>query len=196
MDDQIRLTYLTRYYYELQGLRTAPLWLFFVLTIPAAPYLNEPIGAAFPLIAVGLMGIFTWLGGRYYRRRFGWLNPAGNNFPKSRVYWSLYWGAGVCAICCIFSSHFFSSRFFELFPILFIIVWINPLFNTENPLVRRTYYALGGIVVAPSALFLLIAHWDGRIIIVIQCIVLLALCLADHLLMMSLCIPPRDNADA
>jgi hypothetical protein len=70
------------------------------------------------------------------------------------------------------------------------------LFNAENPLRRRIYFALAGMVVVFSALFLQIVQWDGRIIIVIQCVVLLALGVADHLLLMSLCTPVREDADA
>jgi hypothetical protein len=70
------------------------------------------------------------------------------------------------------------------------------LFNNENPPLRRIYFALAGAVVVFSALFLQLNHWDGRIIVVIQCLVLLALGIADHLLLMSLCTPPREDADA
>ncbi|MGA7831385.1 MAG: hypothetical protein WCA21_10520 [Terracidiphilus sp.] len=195
MDDQSRLTYLTRYYYELQGIRTAPLWLcglvFQVNIYFDSGYSKGYFRVLFLLTAIGLMGLFMWLAGRYYRHRFGWLNPTWISLPDSRVYWSLYWFVGIWAFYCIFISHF---RGF--FPYVFTIVWISPLFNAENPPVRRIYFGLAGAVVIFSALFLQIAHGDGRIIIAIQCVVLLALGVADHLLLMSLCTPPNENADA
>jgi hypothetical protein len=55
---------------------------------------------------------------------------------------------------------------------------------------------MAGAVVIFFALFLQLNHWDGRIIDVIQCLVLLALGIADHLLLMSLCTPVRGNANA
>jgi hypothetical protein len=193
MDDQRRLTYLTRYYYELQGIRTLPLWIYLVFIQANFNSVNSKGSgqAVFPLIAVGLTGVFMWLAGRYYRHRFGWLSPTWITFPTSRLYWSLYWVVGIWSFYCIFISHF---RGF--FPYAFTIVWTSPLFNAENPLLRRAYFALAGMVVVFSALFLQIVQWDGRIIIVIQCVVLLALGVADHLLLMSLCTPVRENADA
>jgi len=193
MDERARLTYLTRYYYELQGIRTAPFWIYLAViqVNPSSVYSDTNFRDLLRLAAVGLMCVLTWLGGRYYRRRFGWLNPTWITYPTSRVYWGLFLGSVVWAICCIVFSHF---RGF--FPYVFTIVWISPLFNAENLPVRRIYFALAGLVVVSSALFLQTAHWDGRIIIVIQCVVLLALGVADHLLLMSLCTPPLENADA
>lgn len=193
MDQHSRLTYLTRYYYELQGIRTAPFWLYLALiqVNPCSVYSDTSIRDLLRLAAVGLMCVFTWLGGRYYRRRFGWLNPTWIGLPKSQVYWTLFWGSFIWAIYCIVVS-----RFRGYFPYAFTIVWISPLFNAENLPVRRIYFALAGLVVVSSALFLQIARWDGRIIIIIQCVVLLALGTADHLLLMSLCTPPREEADA
>jgi hypothetical protein len=91
MDDRTRLTYLTRHYYELQGIRTLPLWIYFVAIQPGdnPVHLKGPAQAVFPFIAVGLAGLFAWLGGQYFRRRFGWLDSTWI-FPKSRIYWGLY----------------------------------------------------------------------------------------------------------
>jgi hypothetical protein len=192
MDDRTRLTYLTRHYYELQGIRTLPLWIYFVAIQPGdnPVHLKGPAQAVFPFIAVGLAGLFAWLGGQYFRRRFGWLDSTWI-FPKSRIYWGLYLGSFIWAMYCIFFSHFHG-----FFPYAFTIVWISPLFDKENPVLRHAYFALAGLAVFSSAMFLQITHSDGRIIIVIQCVVLLALCIADHLLLMSLCTPPGDGADA
>jgi hypothetical protein len=193
MDDQGRLTYLTRHYYELQGIRTAPMWLAFLAT-QANPNIAHFRGIRYDvaaLMAMGLLFFFSWLAGRYYRRRFGWLDPTWIAFPTSRFYWSLFLGLSIWSFYSIVFLHFRGNL-----PFALTLAWISPLFNNENPPLRRIYFALAGAVVVFSALFLQLNHWDGRIIVVIQCLVLLALGIADHLLLMSLCTPPREDADA
>jgi len=142
-------------------------------------------------VALCFAFVCQWLASRYYRRRFGWLKPTWITLPTSRLYWSLYLGFGVWSFYCIIFSHFHGY-----WPYVYTLVWISPLFNAENPLLRRAYFGLAGLVVVSSALFLQIAHWDGGIIIVIQCLVLLALGVADHLLLMSLCTPPQEESNA
>jgi len=100
---------------------------------------------------------------------------------------------------CLAIWSFFSLIFLGFLgnlPYVLTLVWISPLFNKENLPLRRIYFAVAGAVVVFSALFLQITHRDGRIIVVIQCLVLLALGIADHLLLMSLLAPAREAADA
>lgn len=193
MDDCIRLTYLTRHYYELQGIRTAPMWLCF-LAMQAQPYAVHSHGRwndLFVSLAMCLMIFFSWLAGKYYRSRFGWLNPTWISLPKSRFYWSL--------VLCLATWGIFSIVFLGFLgslPYMLTLVWISPLFNKENLPLRRIYFAVAGAVVVSSALYLQLTHRDGRMIVVIQCLVLLALGVADHLLLMSLLAPAREAADA
>jgi hypothetical protein len=197
-DDSTRLTYLTRYYYELQGIRTAPAWLSILaiqIDTMMPPSCNHGHLAllidTIVLLTIVLMGLFSWLAGRYYRHQFGWLQPTWIIFPKSRLYWSLLLGSVIFA----FYRIIFTSSRGDL-PYIFTLVWISPFFNKENPPIRRMYYALAGAVVVSTALCIQLAHWGNRIIIAIQCVVLLALGLADHLLLMSLRAPVREEADA
>jgi hypothetical protein len=202
MDDQSRLTYLTRHYYELQGIRTAPLLLTFLV------FQTDSLGIAqfagikgifnghllnffVTFLWIGLMGLFSWLAGRYYRRQFGWLSPNWVAFPTSRVYWSLNLGCFVWCLYCIAVSGFRGEL-----PYLFTIVWISPLFNAENPPLRRVYFALAGSLVVLSTLFIQLTHRNNALIFIMQIVAILALGIADHQLLMSLCIPPREEADA
>jgi len=198
MDDRTRLTYLTRYYYELQGIRTAPAWLSILAiqigTLMPPSYNHGHIALLIDtlvLLTIVLMGLFSWMAGRYYRHQFGWLQANWINLPASRFYWSLMLGSVIFAFYRII---FTSVR--EDLPYIFTLVWISPLFNKENPPIRRMYYALAGALVVSTTLYIQLAHWDNRIIIAIQCVVLLALGLADHLLLMSLRAPVREEADA
>jgi hypothetical protein len=202
MDDRSRLTYLTRHYYELQGIRTAPVWLTLLVcetdSLGIAKFdgfgaeIDGPALHFFAtLLWIGLMAYFSWLAGRYYHRRFGWLTPEWIAFPTSRVYWSLYIGCFVWCIYCIVFSGFRGEL-----PYVFTIVWISPLFKAENPPLRRIYFALAGALVVSSTLFIQLTQRNNALIIVIQCIALVALGIADHLLLMSLCTPPREDADA
>ncbi len=193
MDDHSQLIYLTRHYYELQGIRTLPLW-FFMLAIqfqPNSAHTNGPVHDVFIFAAICLMALCQWLAGRYYRSRFGWLKPTWIIFPTSRVYWVLVHCFFFWFIYSLFFLHFHGNL-----PYLLTLAWVSPAFSDENLPVRRIYFALAGAMVVFSSLFLQIARWDGRIIIAIQCVALVALGIADHLLLMSLCIPLRENADA
>jgi hypothetical protein len=193
MDDQSRLTYLTHHYYELQGIRTAPMWIAFVaMQVDTNSAFSRTIrNDLLASLAMFVMFFFSWLAGRYYRRRFGGLNPSWIALPTSLFYWCIVLGFFIWSIYSLVFLHFLGNL-----PYWFTILWISPLFNSENPSLRRIYFAVGGAVVIFSALFLQLTHRDGRIIIVIQCLVLLALGIADHLLLMSLLTPAREEADA
>lgn len=198
MDDRTRLTYLTRYYYQLQGIRTAPALLSILAiqidTLMPAPYNHGHAAMLIDgavLLTIVLMGLWSWLAGRYYQRRFGRIDADWITLPTSRLYWSLFLGSVIFAFYRIIFTSFRGDL-----PYLFTLVWISPLFNEENPPVRRIYYAFAGAFVVSTTLFIQLTHRDNRFIIAIQCIVLLALGLADHLLLMSLRAPVREEADA
>jgi hypothetical protein len=193
MDERSRLTYLTRHYYELQGIRTAPLWLGFlaIQLNQNSVYSGTWIKDLQATLVMFLMFFFSWLASRYYRSRFGWLDPTWITLPTSRLYWSLVLGSAIFS----FYRIIFTSYRGDL-PYIFTIVWISPLFNEENPRMRRIYYALAGSVVVFSTFFIQLTHRNNAFILVIQCLALLALGIADHLLLMSLCTPPHENAHA
>jgi hypothetical protein len=191
MDDRARLTYLTRHYYELQGIRIAPMWLCLLAMQMdnIAGYASSARNDVFAIIAMFAMVFFMWLAGRYYRSRFGRLDPQWISLPTNLFYW--------CIVFCFFVWSIYSLVFLQFFgnlPYWFTIIWISPLFNAENPPLRRIYFAIAGAVVIFSALFLQLTHRDGSIIIVIQCLVLIALGIADHLLLMSLLPRTREPA--
>jgi len=193
MDEQTRLTYLTRHYYELQGIRTAPMWLAFL-----AMQLDQNSACArtwrkdlLVTLVMFLMIFFSWLAGRYYRRRFGWLNPTWITLPTDLFYWSLVLGFFIWTLYALIFLDFFGNL-----PYMFTIIWMSPSFNEENPRLRRIYYALAGAVVISSTLFIQLTHRNNTLILAIQCLVLLALGVADHLLLMSLCTPPSEDAHA
>jgi hypothetical protein len=193
MDDQNRLTYLTRHYYELQGIRTAPMWLAFlaIQLVQSSVYKGTWIKYLLVALIMFLMIFFSWLAGRYYRRRFGWLDPTWITLPMSRLYWSV--------VLCLFIWSLYVLIFLNIrgnLPYYLTIIWISPLFNEENPRLRRIYYALAGAVVISSTVFIQLTHRNNAFILAIQCLVLLALGIADHLLLMSLCTPPREDAHA
>jgi hypothetical protein len=140
---------------------------------------------------MGLMAWWSWWAGRYYAHRFGRVESTWIPLPTSRLYWSLVMG------CFIFSMYriIFTSYRGDL-PYMFTLVWLSPLFNGENPLVRRIYYAVAGALVLSSTYYLQFNHIGNNFIIAIQCVVLLALGLADHLLLMSLRAPAHEDAVA
>jgi len=193
MDDQSRLTYLARHYYELQGIRIAPLWFFWIVML-AKPGFFERHGVLI-LVPLGLVWLWPWLAGRYYSRRFGMVNPTWSVLPTRRIYWSLSFA--LCfmvwmmyCICC-------DRDFFWSMPYIIPVLYFGPpLFDSENPTLRRVYYALAATLSVASIVFIQLTHRESSQIFVILCLIALALCIADHLLLMSLCIPPRENADA
>jgi MFS family permease len=138
-----------------------------------------------------LMIFVSWLASRFYRRRFGWLDPTWITLPTNLFYWSIVLCFLIWSLYALILLQFFGSL-----PYWLTIIWISPLFNEENPPIRRIYFALAGTVVISSTLFIQLTHRNNTLILVIQCVVLLALGVADHLLLMSLCTPPREDAHA
>jgi hypothetical protein len=61
---------------------------------------------------------------------------------------------------------------------------------------RRINYGVGAGLIAASAMLNRLAHVDGAIFFATLCLIMLALGVADHLLLLGLLAPPRENADA
>jgi hypothetical protein len=190
MDDQSRLTYLTRHYYDLQGIRTAPTWIS-LLVFQVTPKSSNGLAWAMVFLTLGLMSLWSWLAQRYYARRFGRVESTWIFLPTSRLYWGLLLGAVAFSMYrVIFTNHYGDL------PYIFTLVWMSPLFNSENPLLRRAYYAVAGAVVISLTYYIQFNRIGNKFVIAIQCIVLLALGLADHLLLMSLRTPAHEDAVA
>ncbi len=190
MDDQGRLTYLTHHYYDLQGIRTAPTWIS-LLVFQVTPNSSNGFAWAMIFLTLGLMSLWSWLAGRYYARRFGRVESTWISFPTSGIYWSLALGFFAFSIYRIIFTGYHGDL-----PYMFTLVWLSPLFSGENPLQRRVYYAVAGALVISSTYYLQLNHREIKYIIAIQCVVLLALGLADHLLLMSLRTPAHEDAVA
>src|SRR5579863_3877239 len=190
MDEQSRLTYLTRHYYELQGTRAIPAWLS-ILVLQAEPHTSNGIGWAMVFAAIGLMGLWSWLAGRYYERQFGRVESGWISIPTSRIYWFLVMGVVVFSFYRVIFDGYNGGL-----PYVFALVWSSPVFNGENPLLRRVYYAAAGAVVVGATYWLQTHHGGSRPVIAIQCIVLVVLGVADHMLLMSLRGPAHEGAVA
>jgi hypothetical protein len=201
MDDHRRLTFLTRYYYNLQGVRFAPLWIagLFLLFAWMPHYAKyDHIGAGAFCYALGAVlaiqvlwySLATW----YYRRRFGWLNPDPYRFAKRKpdapLWWTIMLPMTAWAIYCRVNH---SAAFF---PYFLAFIFTQPVYNAENPPIRRVAYGIGAGLITASALLNRFNRADGAIFFATLCVIMLALAIADHLLLLSLLTPPRENADA
>jgi len=200
MDDRRRLTFLTRHYYDLQGVRFAPLWIagLFLLLVWMPHYAQcDCIGwgalcyALGGLLAIQVLWYCTanW----YYRRRFGWLRPAPYRFAKMKPCGPLWWifllSLTVWAIYCKLNH---TAAFI---PYLLAFFLTQPAYNAENPPIRRITYGVGAGLVAASALLNWLTRSDGAIYVATLCVTMLGLGIADHLLLLTLLTPARENAD-
>jgi hypothetical protein len=119
MDDRLRLTFLTRYYYDLQGVRFAPLWIagLFLLFAWMPHYAKRDFIGWGTICAVlgGLLavqGLWYAIATSYYQRRFGWLKPDPYRFAKQQTKGPLWWilalSITVWAIYCRLNHRLFS----------------------------------------------------------------------------------------
>jgi len=201
IDDRSRLTYLTRHYYDLQGLRLAPLWIAFLLVVLVwMPYQakNESLGWGAVCSAVG--GFFAcqvlWYcaANWYYRRLFGWLKPDPLRFTKQKtkdpLFFLLWLPFLVWAIYCRVNH---SSAFF---PYLIALFLSQAVLDRENPPIRRVNYGVGAGLITLTALLNQFTHLNGAVYFVTLCGVMLALGIADHLLLLGLFAAPNEETDA
>jgi|SRR5579863_7027703 len=201
MDDHRRLTFLTRYYHNLQGMRFAPLWIagLFLLFAWMPHYAKyDHLGwGAFCFALAGLLAIqglwfamATW----YYRRRFGWLKPDPYRFadrkPGGQLWWVIMLSMTVWAIYCRLNH---TAAFF---PYFLAFALTQPLYNGENPPIRRINYGVGAGLIVASALLNWLTRSGGVIFFATLCVIMLALGVADHILLLGLLPPQRENADA
>jgi MFS family permease len=201
MDDHSRLTFLTRYYYNLQGVRFAPLWIAGPFIVFAwMPYYakHDHLGWGAFCYALGavlaIQVLWYSIATLFYRRRFGWLKPDPFRFAKPKTNRPLWWvfmlSLTVWAIYCR-TNH--SAAFF---PYFLAFIFTQPVYNVENPPIRRIAYGVGAALIAAAALLNWFNRADGIIFFATLCVIMLALGVADHLLLLGLLTPPRENADA
>jgi hypothetical protein len=199
MNDQWRLTYLTRYYYSLQGLRFAPLWiaglLLIFLWLPHFEQCNcVAPGMVYAVLSAVLLveAAWFWLASLYYRRTFGSVKPAplrvATPGAASPFWWIAIMGLLAWAVYCRVHH---SAAFF---PYFVAFVMAQPVFDPRNPPLRRVEYGLGGILIAGSVSLGMLLLNDGTIYFATLCIVMLALSIADHLLLKSLAKPAAPHA--
>ena len=202
MDDLKRLTYLPRYYYDLQALRFVPLWIAFLamLVYNALPGHWVAQGAAGRTLPdLGLLAVevlWYWMTIRYYRWRFGRLEVKQNILTIGFNWWVVYYALETC-FKQPWSSAPWSWRFFPwagAFPI--VVMLLLPAFDSRNPWARRVKYGLGSTMIATVATLSTLYQWDARPFIAIACLTVLALGITDHLLLMSLRTPVREDVDA
>jgi hypothetical protein len=201
MDDRQRLTFLTRYYYDLQGVRFAPVWIAGLLVLFAwMPHYAQHDHIAWGAFCSALGGVLAiqvlWysVANWYYRNRFGWLKPDPYRFarrkPNGPLWWILLLFIIVWAIYCRVNH---SAAFF---PYLLAFLSTQPVYDAENPPIRRIIYGVGAGLITASALLNRFARVDGAIFFATLCVIMLALGIADHLLLLGLLTPARENADA
>jgi hypothetical protein len=201
MDDAARLTFLTRYYYDLQGVRFAPLWIAGLLLLFAwmPHYANcNCIGWGAVCCALGgvlaIQALWYWMANGYYRRRFGCLKPHPYLFAKPKPHGPFWWACLLSIVVWAIYCRVHHTAAFIPFMLAFFLT--QPVYNAENPPIRRIHYGVGAGLIAASAMLSWIARSDGVIYFVTLCIVMLALGIADHLLLLGLLTPAREDGDA
>lgn len=149
MDSLEKVRLITKSYCSLQGLRFAPLWLFFVLkpwsgVLPnhRPTYIRDNLSIVTFLFCVSCI----WLSGRYYRRRFGRVEAK----PQSGWLW-------------LFGLVFVIGYFFCMFaddknpPVSFVALWWSSVlavqaFAIGGIAIRRYYYGIAAVCIAILAL--------------------------------------------
>jgi hypothetical protein len=201
MDQQHRLLFLTHRYYDLQSLRFAPVWAALLALGAAVKWLKISSTALGPaadwsvcLAVLAVEGLWYWMASLYYQRRFGWLKPDPLRLINQRrrgPLFFLFWTSMLAwaVYCGLHQSNAF-------FPYLLAALMSQPMFDAENPPLRRIAYGLGGLLIAAAALANRFAHLDGWVYFSSLCAVMLALGVADHMLLLSLLGPASEEADA
>jgi hypothetical protein len=202
MNDQDRLTYLPRHYYDLQTLRFAPLWIGQLAWLaynmrPGHWVAQGPAGRVLPSLALlTATALWYWLTMRYYRWRLGRLEVKQTILTMGFSWFWIFmaldqsaqspWGETPWAWR---QTPWFAG------PIIAILLFL-PVIDFRDRLARRIRYAVASAVIAATTVFSALRGWDAKPFIVTVCLTALALGLADHLLLMSLRTPAREDADA
>ena len=198
MDEQARLTYLTRHYYDLQGVRLAPFWVALLILfyrMQPSTLRGKAFGTGVPLAgvlgAIAFQVLWFWAANRYYRRRFGWLRPTAYNYNAGSQKWR-----NLLLLACPFVWLVDRDVARLWIPYLLALALGWPVFDAADPRVRRVGYGVGGAIVAAAAVVSGFAHLGPAVVVFILCLTMLVLGAADHVLLLTLRAPVRENADA
>src|SRR5665213_1685824 len=142
MDGRDRITFVTKNYGALQGLRFTPAWLFLAIApwVSQLPDHSPTFARDYTRIAmIVFCGVWIWLVGRYYRRRYGAVQP------KPHPWWFSLCIAGAIAawLICYWVDE-------KNPPVSFQTLWWGcwlgwqGLISTSNG-ARRTAYSVAAI---------------------------------------------------
>lgn len=201
VDQQSRLTYLTRHYYELQTMRFAPVWIAFLADLaynsrPGHWVASSAAGRTLPFLGMVCVEIlWYWMVTRYYRWRVGHLEVKQTVLTIGFNWWVVYSTLQSCFRAPWSNAPWSWSGSPPVSGAAIAIMLSLPFIEFRNPPSRRVGYALGTAAIVLVTFLSSREGWDARALIVTTCLTALTLCVADHLLLMSLCAPVREGAD-
>jgi hypothetical protein len=132
---------------------------------------------------------------RYYRWRFGRLEVNQTALTIGFNWVWIYFALEFCSNKPWSSTPWnWSDSPWFAGPVIAIML-ILPTFDSQNSLARRVEYAVGSALIATVTTLSSLCRWDARGFIAITCVTVLALGIADHVLLMSLRAPRREDAD-
>lgn len=198
MEKYDRLSYLTRHYYDLQGLRLAPLWVAGLLIAPVRSQLGVTGKIA---LAVGFLLVFLlwfWLISRYYRTHFGWSKPVLPLFARRTPprWFHLLFLFALFALILVPAFVPFSVRPSMWVPFYFAYMVSNFLFDSEAPRARTICYGAGVTLLIVAGLLGLFRVGNPLMLFTAMCATMLALAITDHLLLLHLFGTAGEEADA
>jgi hypothetical protein len=191
MNERARITFLTKNYSALQGLRFTSFWLFLAISpwVSLLPDHRPTFIRDYTRIAMLLFcGIWIWLAGRYYRRHYGLVQS------KSHSWWyplGMVGAIAVWVLCCWLDE--------KNPPISFQALWWACLLGWQGLIsipnrTRRFYYGVAAIIMLVMSLLPL----TGRIaasqilnadhpfgLILLNCVMVI-LGILDHLLLVRM----------
>jgi hypothetical protein len=201
MDNPYRLRFLTKHYFSLQGLRFTPVWLILVLrpwgdVLPnhRPTYVRDYVTMTMFLFC----GVWIWLAGRYYRRRYGRV------VAKPQPWWC--WLFVMCALAVYFACSLADEK---NPPVSFVAVWWSCWLSAQALYfvgigARRFYYGIAAVCMLALALLpstgwitasrLLSAyHPSGAVLLGL---IMTALGVLDHFQLVRMFAQPAGTANA
>jgi len=217
MDNLSRLTFLGRHSNDLQGLRWVPLltWLLWDETFLALP---EQLSGKLAALASSIVLVGAYFGlARYYDRHFGHLKQGPEVARDRTASWLLLVSAFqdvadrtqtwlvllarlvllIMILEWLYTLWISSSHTFRYyFVYLIVFVMIRRVLDKTNPVLRRTYYGLASAIIVAIGSLTLAQHWGMKAFNITTYATLLAVCIADHFVLLSLTATLTEEADA